>query len=437
MQYQTFSKSVIVAVAISIATLTGCGQTEPPAFRLDMMRMVENNIASNHQQAIADIMVAMFGTPDEPFAMEETGLDKRELKMAAGPVFSTENGDKHGLYRRHCAHCHGINGDGHGPTAAILNPYPRDYRRGLFKFKSTYTAAQPTDDDLRRIVHDGIPGTAMPAFALLPPDEIDALVEYVKYLSMRGQVENALIAYVADEGLEPDAPLDPAKDPELKDIIVNDLLAEVTEPWNTATENIIVPTEDTIPPHDRPTTEVLASVKAGNELFYGSKANCVKCHGPTGLGDGQQDNYDDWSESIRKFNEDTSLLADDISSMRKELGELKGEEREAKEVEIKEKSDELDKRQALEPYLLTPRRAIPRNLREGSYRGGRRPIDLFWRVYSGIPGMGMPAHGASAPGGTGPLNETEMWQLIDYISSLPYEPASMPQIRPVNTRTVN
>ena len=87
--------------------------------------------------------------------------------------------------------------------------------------------------------------------------------------------------------------------------------------------------------------------------------------------------------------------------------------------------------------LLPPRNAIPRNLREGSYRGGRRPIDLFWRVYAGIPGMGMPAHGASAPGGTGPLNETEMWQIIDYISSLPYEPASMPQIRPVNTRTVN
>ena len=112
--------------------------------------------------------------------------------MAAGPVWSDQAGGKHGLYRRHCAHCHGISGDGHGPTAAILNPYPRDYRPGVFKFKSTYTAAEPTDDDLHRCLHDGVPGTAMPSFALLPPDEVDALVEYVKYLSMRGQMETAL-----------------------------------------------------------------------------------------------------------------------------------------------------------------------------------------------------------------------------------------------------
>ena len=96
------------------------------------------------------------------------------------------------MYRRHCAHCHGISGDGRGPTAGILNPYPRDYRSGVFKFKSTYTASQPTDDDLRKTVHDGIPSTAMPAFALLPPDEVEALVEYVKYLSIRGQMEAAL-----------------------------------------------------------------------------------------------------------------------------------------------------------------------------------------------------------------------------------------------------
>jgi mono/diheme cytochrome c family protein len=60
-----------------------------------------------------------------------------EAKMAAGPVWSDEPSAKHGLYRRHCAHCHGISGDGHGPTAMLLNPYPRDYRPALFKFKGT------------------------------------------------------------------------------------------------------------------------------------------------------------------------------------------------------------------------------------------------------------------------------------------------------------
>ncbi|MCI0335537.1 MAG: cytochrome c [Planctomycetes bacterium] len=434
MPYRTLAKFVGI---FAIVALTGCGQTEPPAFRLDMVKVTENEISPKHQQAIADILGAMFGTPDAPFAMPETGLDERKLKMAAGPVWSNEAGDKHGLYRRHCAHCHGISGDGQGPTAAILNPYPRDYRRGLFKFKGTFTAAQPTDEDLRRIILNGVLATAMPAFALLPPDEVDALVEYVKYLSMRGQMETALENYVFDEGLEPDAPLDPATDAELKDIIVNDLLAGVMEGWNTVVEQVVVPTEEGIPPTDRSAEEITASVNAGRELFFGAKANCVKCHGPTGLGDGQQDNYDDWSAVTVKFEDDTRALADEIKGLKQDLKKKTGDERAAAEKELKTKVAQLAVRNELIAHMLTPRRAIPRNLRDGTYRGGRRDIDLFWRVFAGIPGMGMPATGPSAPGGQGTLTEQEMWQIVDYIQSLPFEPISEPQVRRVNVRTVN
>jgi mono/diheme cytochrome c family protein len=437
MQRRLFSRVLWTAVVVGTAALVGCGQTEPPQFRLDMMKVVENGIAPAHQKAIANILGAMFGTPDQPFAMPEMGLDQRQLKMAAGPVRSDETGGKHGLYRRHCAHCHGISGDGLGPTAAILNPYPRDYRRGLFKFKSTYTAAQPTDDDLRRIVHDGIPGTAMPSFALLPPDEVDALVEYVKYLSMRGQMETALENYVFDEGLEPEDPLDPTNDPELRDIIINDLLVGITEPWQGAAEQVIVPADDALPPNDRTAEQLAASVDAGRELFYGTKANCVKCHGPTGLGDGQQDNFDDWSEANRKFIADTDALVAEIQDQREELSKLTGEERNVAEKDLEEKGEQLATRRELVAHILEPRRAIPRNLREGSFRGGRRQIDLFWRVFAGIPGMGMPASGPSEAGGQGTLSEQEMWQIVDYIYSLPFEPISRPQRPPVNVEAVN
>ena len=64
-------------------------------------------------------------------------------------------------------------------------------------------------------------------------------------------------------------------------------------------------------------------------------------------------------------------------------------------------------------------------------------IDLFWRVFSGIPGMGMPNTGPSDPGGQGTLTEQEMWQVVDYIQSLPFEPNSRPQFAPVNTEVVN
>ena len=202
-------------VIIAALPLVGCSESEPPPFRLNMTNVVAKQIAPEHQQAIANILGAMYGTPDVPAAPPETGLDIKKLRMAAGPVWSDEQGGKHGLYRRHCVHCHGISGDGRGPTAEILNPYPRDYRPGVFKFKSTYTSAEPTDADLHRVIYDGIPGTAMPSFALLPPDEVAALVEYVKYLSIRGQTETALENYVADE-LNPGDKFDPASDPAVR-----------------------------------------------------------------------------------------------------------------------------------------------------------------------------------------------------------------------------
>ena len=433
MKYRTLS----IWIGLTLAALAGCGQTDPPPFRLDMTNVVSKQIPPTHQKAIADILAAMFGTPDEPYAMPETGLDQRKLQMAAGPVWSDVGGAKHGLYRRHCAHCHGISGDGRGPTAGILNPYPRDYRPGVFKFKSTVTAAPPTEADLRKTIHDGIPGTAMPAFALLPPDEIDALVEYVKYLSMRGQMETALENYIFDEGFEPDEPLDPAADPELKDIIVNDLLASVVEQWQGAAEQVILPEESALPSDDRTPEQIAESIAEGRELFYSAtKGNCMQCHGPTALGDGQQTDFDNWSKANKQFFDDTDALVLEIQELQKGLSELEGDEREAAREELNEKNRELAQRLEWKEHLLPPRNAIPRNLRTGVYRGGRRPIDIFWRVSAGIAGTPMPSAAAGAEGGAG-LSQEEIWQIVDYVHSLPFESVSRPQRRPVNEEAVN
>jgi mono/diheme cytochrome c family protein len=417
--------------------LAGCGQTPPPAFRLEMTSVVDKQISPAHQKAIANILAAMFGTPDEPFAMPETGLNQRKLVMAAGPVWSDEQGGKHGLYRRHCAHCHGISGDGRGPTAGILNPYPRDYRSGVFKFKSTYTASQPTDDDLRKTVRDGIPGTAMPAFTLLPPDEVDALVEYVKYLSIRGQMEAALEDYVFNE-LEPEDPLDPASDSELKEVLVNDLLANIMTGWQEAPSQVIVPDDSMLPPADRTLEQIAESVAKGRELFYSAaKGNCMQCHGPTGLGDGQQTDFDNWSKANNAFIDKTKDMVTEIQELKKQLPEMEGDELAEAEAELERMSIELDQRQELIATLLPPRNAIPRNLRDGSFRGGRRPVDIFWRVSAGIPGTPMPGGGPSTEGAQATLTQEEIWQIVDYVHSLPFEPASRPQRRPTNVEAVN
>ena len=68
----------------------GCGQADPPAFRLNMTQMVsaETPTSPAYQQEIADVLDAVFGTPDEPFALAETGLDMSRLRRAAGKAWS-------------------------------------------------------------------------------------------------------------------------------------------------------------------------------------------------------------------------------------------------------------------------------------------------------------------------------------------------------------
>ncbi len=432
-----------VAAMLVMVAIAGCveAESEPPPFRLDMMQVSANQLVPQHQEAIANIMDAMFGTPDEPFVLPETGLDLRKLKMAAGPTWSDETGTKHGLYRRHCAHCHGITGGGDGPTAMILNPYPRDYRPGIFKFKSTFNPNEPTDEDLHQVLMNGVPGTSMPSFSVLPPDEVTALLEYVKYLSMRGQMETALINYVVDN-IDYDsvtgeaAPLDIVNDPDQREEVMSLLVDDVVAKWHEAAEFVVLPEESEIPPNKRSASELAASVTAGRALFYGTKANCVKCHGPTGLGDGQQDDYDNWSKAVKKFEDDTIALQASIKTDKSSLAELEGEEYESAKAELAAKYRELAERQRVAEGLLPPRNAIPRNLRNNMFRGGRRPLDLFRRIHQGIAGTPMPAGGPTAPGAQGTLTEEEMWQIVDYIRSLPFEPASQPLMRPLNMEAV-
>ena len=58
----------------------------------------------------------------------------------------------------------------------------------------------------------------------------------------------------------------------------------------------------------------------------------------------------------------------------------------------------------------------PANLNRGVYKGGRRPLDIFWRVAKGINGAQMPAHYPS------PLNEQKVWDVVNFVLALPYEP---------------
>src|SRR5262249_53228507 len=148
-----------------------------------------------------------FGYPARPAVAAETSEGEklvRDLKLDRGTLTQGS-----ALYRRHCLHCHGVTGNGRGPTGPWVNPHPRDYRRGQFKFISTSKAVadrKPRRADLVRVLSRGIDGTSMPAFGLLPENEIEALASYVIHLSLRGEVEFETMRTLLTDGrgnLEP------------------------------------------------------------------------------------------------------------------------------------------------------------------------------------------------------------------------------------------
>jgi len=104
--------------------------------------------------------------------------------VAAAPAHATEatalrqSGAQ--VYARYCVGCHGEGGDGRGPAAEMLITKPRDFTKGLFKFRSTPSGSLPTDQDLFRIVSRGVYRTSMPEWSLVTERERWAVIAYVK-----------------------------------------------------------------------------------------------------------------------------------------------------------------------------------------------------------------------------------------------------------------
>jgi len=409
-----FTRFVKLLVGVlALATLAGCApeasyNSNLPYFQKFFRKELSDNDSSSersakqrvHQQNLQDvsnILATMFGTPDEPQLPTLADVDVSKVvdinrvSMSAGKVKSDKSGQPVGLYREHCVHCHGITGNGLGPTAAFLNPYPRDFRKGTFKFKKTAKGQKPTHEDLARILKEGVAGTAMPSFKVLDADERESLAHYVKYLAIRGEVERKLVEEIQelDEGdrllkypseKESDAAKYQAKLDRLR-AIATDVLQTWVDAETQATQ---IP--DRVAHADAAARK--EAIARGRELFYGPIANCVKCHGDSALGDGQLTDYDDWTKEFEPT--DAKALAEYMH-----LG------------------------------ALQPRNIRPRNLRQGIYRGGLTPNDIYWRVVNGIDGTPMPAVPVKPQNEKG-LSPDDVWDLVEYVRSLPYEALNKP-----------
>src|SRR5438094_10418355 len=166
------------------------------------------------------------------------------LLAGAAPAFAQDANGGKAVDERKCLLCHGEKGDGKGASAELLVPKPRDFTKGLYKIRSTANKT-PSDQDLFRIITDGMPGTSMPSWAVLPDKERWNLVAYVK-------------AFAADKFKEAPKKLELPKD-----------VASSGE-----------------------------SIKRGKEMF--EAIECHKCHGTEGRGDGpsRAELKDEWGYPI-------------------------------------------------------------------------------------------------------------------------------------------
>jgi cytochrome c oxidase cbb3-type subunit 2 len=200
------------------------------------------------------------------------------------------------LYDSQCAACHGPSGRGDGEAAYLLYPRPRDFVAAQYRLVSTWERG-PTDEDLFRTISRGMPGSAMPSWAHLSEEERWALVQYVKTLAGR--------------------PLTVAP-------------ASAPPAEGQAGTGVI-----TVPPRPPFTADAR---RLALERYADA---CASCHGPTGKGDGTEEQKDDQGYPTR-----------------------------------------------------------PRDLTVGVFKGEPDPVQLYRRIVAGMPGSPMPmsdwAYGADA-----------------------------------------
>ena len=305
------------------------------------------------RQELRDVEDEVFGSPAHPKVENMTRETRRLLELDEGTL---KEGSR--LYRQYCLQCHGLTGDGRGPTAKWVNPHPRDYRPGIFKFQSVNqaeTKRAPRRDDLYRTIHEGVEGTAMQSYNMLPPAEINAIVSYVIHLSMRGEVEESVLKACVLDGKTLKAPKGGISAMFKGKRGAGGKVAFVIEKWREAQEpeKKIVPGAYKIDEHDKEAFD--KSIQNGYDIFVGRgavKGGCTDCH--IDFGRKAMFKFDDWATLVR-----------------------------------------------------------PRDLTKPVYRGGRRPIDIYYRIHSGISGGNMPAQATN-------LMPDQVWDVVNFVRALPY-----------------
>ena len=238
---------VVAAVGVLCAA-SGCQRDDAPVYSYSARTQA---LPVELRTALTAEMVEQAGTFETPRLIGAKDVSQERLLHGQA------------VYQDQCVQCHGVSGDGQGPAAAYLYPRPRDYRNGTFKFITTPYGAKPVRSDLLRTVRQGVRGTSMPSFALLPADDLEAVVDYVLALTHRGELEEQLLAMAdSEEAID-------------KELVQDESLPAITNRWSEADEAVVAPLT-------RQPKFTMEHVARGKTAFLSK--GCSKCHGEDGRG---------------------------------------------------------------------------------------------------------------------------------------------------------
>ncbi len=346
-----------------------------------------NAIAADQRKQIDEALFELFGTPADPKVGGLDAEDREKLKLDDDSV-------RHGrdYYRIHCVHCHGVPGDGRGPTVRWINPHPRDFRQGLFKFMSVNQVGKvdtpPRREDLLHTLQHGIEGTAMPSFVLLGNKDLNYLVSYVIHLSMRGRAEFELMknsfdwsyangkftaTYKSDEGLS---------------------IAAAIKDWHKLNVEKWLASQD---------PKNWIEVKAYDEHFKGDNG--------------------EW-QVWKTIKDDEVKRAKIRGAIAQALFNNEAPKQPAAKKILDLRGDQPKNANCKQCHLDYGRQAKfkfdswatltrPNNFPLGVFRGGRRPVDIYHRIHSGILGSNMTPFGNA-------ISSNSIWDLAHFVQSLSY-----------------
>ena len=170
------------------------------------------------------------------------------------------------LFLVNCASCHGNQGLGDGPAAAALNPKPRNFHEGYWKYGGGIARVVQT-------ISTGSPGTAMAAFTNIPLEDRFAIAHYERSFAAKQEADKPEdLAWLGPIGGAPEKggtpggiPGGPAKPtPTIPIEVALRLMAEPPPP--------VAPVSGVAPP----------AADSRGAALYGER--CASCHGAAGEG---------------------------------------------------------------------------------------------------------------------------------------------------------